>query len=464
MWRRSFSANTILIPLLVLLPVLTAIAYWPGLTGPLVLDDLPQLEPLIEQRDLDPSLLYRNYLLSTSGPLGRPVSMASFILDATTHGADIWWWKYDSLMYHLICGLLLTWLVALLTGLAAPPTINRWVVGLVAGGLWLLHPLQVSTVLYTVQRMTILSTLFVFAGLVSYTYGRTRQILDRESGWPAILASFGVFLPAAALSKESGVLLAAYITLVEFVICRFRGDSATERPLRLLHYALIASYLAGLLLLVLNFDRVVDAYAARDFSMTERVLTQFRVLVTYLFQILVPLPQLMGFFHDDIEVSTGLLTPPVTLVSMLVVLGLIAAAVGGVRRFPLVSFGVLFFFTSHALESTIFGLELMFEHRNYTGSPGILLGSLRAGGLRRTNPTGDGRDRHHRAGGFFRPHVAERDDMVDTGKNVPAHVRHASAVVAPEHPVHQRPRFRRGLRGCAQCASQGRWQPGPGTP
>ncbi len=366
--------------LLVLLLGLAVVAYLPGLGGPLLLDDLPQLGPLLEPGGQDPSMLYRNYLVSTSGPLGRPVSMASFILDATTHGPDTWWWKYDSLMYHLICGLLLIWLAAMLTRIAdSVAGVNPWVVGLIAGGLWLLHPLHVSTVLYTVQRMTILSTLFVFAGLVSYTYGRTKQMYGRSSGWLPVLMAFAVFLPAAAFSKESGLLLVAYITLVEFIVCRFRGDAATQKRLRLLHYVLIATYGAGLLLLLANFHYVLDGYVVRDFTLSERVLTQFRVLVTYLLQIAVPLPQLLGFFHDDLRVSTGLLEPTTTLPSIIFVTGMLIAAVALARRRPLLSFGLLFFFASQVLESSVFSIELMFEHRNYVGTSGVLLGLVALG-------------------------------------------------------------------------------------
>jgi hypothetical protein len=93
---------------------LTLLVYWAGLSGPLLLDDLPQLNGLIAQGASDTATLIRNYIVSTSGPLGRPVAMASFIGDAVTHGPDIWWWKYNNVMFHLINGLLVFWLTALL--------------------------------------------------------------------------------------------------------------------------------------------------------------------------------------------------------------------------------------------------------------------------------------------------------------------------------------------------------------
>jgi len=70
------------------------------------------------------------------------------------------------------------------------------------------------------------------------------------------------------------------------------------------------------------------------------------------------------------------LSPATTLPCLLFVIAIIAAAAGVARRHPVTSFGVLFFFASHALESTLFGLELMFEHRNYLGLSGVVIAVL----------------------------------------------------------------------------------------
>ena len=166
-------STVVALAILALVSILTVATYIPGLSGPLLLDDLPQLEPLIQQSANYPIELFGNYILSTSGPTGRPVAMATFIADAVTHGPDVWWWKYNNLMLHLISGLLVCWLTALLLQALPKKTgVDPWIAGIVVGGLWLLHPIQVSTVLYTVQRMTELSTLFVLAGLICYVKGR----------------------------------------------------------------------------------------------------------------------------------------------------------------------------------------------------------------------------------------------------------------------------------------------------
>ena len=67
-----FTALTL--ALLAAVMVTTFLVYLPGLSGPLLLDDLPQLNGIIEQSADDPATLFGNYIVSTSGPTGRPVA------------------------------------------------------------------------------------------------------------------------------------------------------------------------------------------------------------------------------------------------------------------------------------------------------------------------------------------------------------------------------------------------------
>jgi hypothetical protein len=81
----------------------------------------------------------------------------------------------------------------------------------------------------------------------------------------------------------------------------------------------------------------------------------------------------MGFYHDDMAVSKGLMTPVTTSGSILLLAALVALAVMLRRRQPVIALGILFFLVAHLMESTILPLDLMFEHRNYLASFGMLL-------------------------------------------------------------------------------------------
>ncbi|MEE4163656.1 MAG: hypothetical protein V2I25_14230 [Woeseiaceae bacterium] len=359
----------------ILMLALTWLIYFQGLGGPLLLDDSPQLQPILSQADSPPGDLVDAFAISTSGPLGRPVSMLTFVADAVLHGDDTRWWKHTNVLIHLACGILVFALTTVLVGhTQASPRIRPSMFGVAVTALWLLHPLQVSTVLYTVQRMTELSTLFVLAGLLCYALGRIAHERSAVRGWVLIGVAFGVFYPLGLLSKENAVLLPLYCTLLEIFVFRMQGHGSIGMQVKALHAFLALGYLICAVVVLFDVAGIVrDSYAYRDFSLAERVLTQPRVLVAYLLQILVPVPGQLGFFHDDIVVSRGFLDPATTLAAWLVVFALIGSAIVAWRRLPLYAFGILFFFATHLLESTVIGLELMFEHRNYLGLLGILL-------------------------------------------------------------------------------------------
>jgi tetratricopeptide (TPR) repeat protein len=101
----------------------------------------------------------------------------------------------------------------------------------------------------------------------------------------------------------------------------------------------------------------------------------------YLSLIFYPAPTRLSITHD-FEVSAALLRPWTTLPSLVAVAGLIALAIWRIRRWPFVSFAILFFFLNHAIESGIIGLEMVFEHRNYL--PSMFLFLPVAAGIART--------------------------------------------------------------------------------
>jgi hypothetical protein len=130
---------------------------------------------------------------------------------------------------------------------------------------------------------------------------------------------------------------------------------------------------SGVVFCIFKADRILGGYARRDFSLSERLMTESRVLVDYLGMLLLPAQQRMGFLHDDYVISKGLLDPSTTLLSTLLIVFLISGAILIRKKMPLVSLGILFFFAGHLLESTIISLELVFEHRNYLPSLGIFM-------------------------------------------------------------------------------------------
>ncbi len=112
---------------------------------------------------------------------------------------------------------------------------------------------------------------------------------------------------------------------------------------------------------------VLKGYPERDFTPYERVLTEFRVVLYYVTLLLYPAHHRLSLDHD-FAVSHSLLNPPTTLFAGLFVVFLIGLAFALARRSPLVSFCIFWYFLNLAIESSIFNLELLFEHRLYLPS------------------------------------------------------------------------------------------------
>lgn len=344
------------------------LVYWPGLSGPFMLDDFGSIADLGDRggvRDWD---TFRGFVFGGhAGTLGRPVSLASFLIDGTNWPTEPWPFKRTNLLIHLANGGLIGLLMLrVLRLLEFGRQDARWI-ALVATACWLLHPFLVSTTLYAVQRMAQLSTLFVFAGLNAYLYGRSFLATRPIRAYLVMSASIGFFTLIAMFSKENGILLPLLVGVVEFTIIasqkprlaplnRYWGILFIGVP-----FAFVALYLGDRVLR----DDFFDIVPPRHYSAFEGLLTQFRVLVDYLRHWFVPELYTTGVFQDHFLKSRGLLVPVTTLLSLLFHLVLISLAIVRRRRWPLFAFAVLFFYVGHSLESTVLNLELYFEHRNY---------------------------------------------------------------------------------------------------
>jgi len=360
--------------LLVML-LIAFLVYRPGLSGSFLLDDLPNLQQMGDDGGVVDGQTALNYVFGNrSGPAGRPVSMASFLLDGQDWPAPASRFKYTNLMIHLLCGLLVTWFSLLIFRIVRLRENTAQLLALLVAALWLLHPLNVSTTLYVVQRMTQLMLLFSLAALVLYLKGRL--LLQDKPYKGMMIMSLGLFPFGllAVLSKENGALLLVAIAALEVSV--FAGTVRTKMHRLWLAGGVLLPLLVIVGYLISNFAGLTAAYQFRPFSLTERLLTEGRIVIDYLFSIFAPVTSSFGLHRDDVVVSQGLFNPITTLICWLLIVGLLTVAVWQRRKQPILSFSILWFFGWHLLESTFLPLELYFEHRNYLPMIGPVLAAV----------------------------------------------------------------------------------------
>ncbi|MEM8561911.1 MAG: hypothetical protein AAGF57_06730 [Pseudomonadota bacterium] len=350
--------------------LLTLWIYWPGHTGPALLDDTTSVL-VIGDLTGEPGMAWDYVTGDTSGPLGRPVSIASFVLERLLLGDDLSHSKQINIILHVINGGLVVWLFALL--LRHVGTTCYLGLALALGACWLLSPLYVSTVLYVVQRMAMLAATFMLLSCISYCY--FRQALAAGSVSIKWLVAAILSFVLAVFSKENAVVVLPIIVLMEALWFQFR-DHKGQTMIWLQRATLTTMALGALgLLFIFDYESLAASYQHRHFDLNERLLTQSRILWDYLGQLYVPDVGRMGLYHDDYTVSTSTTSPPTTrlaLVAWAMVLGLGSLCLIWQWGRYLV-FCILWFIVGHSIEGSVFPLELYFEHRNYFPGIGLFL-------------------------------------------------------------------------------------------
>ncbi|HEJ84062.1 MAG TPA: tetratricopeptide repeat protein, partial [Desulfobacteraceae bacterium] len=233
--------------------------------------------------------------------------------------------------------------------------------------LWAINPVQTQAVTYVVQRMTSMAGLFYMMAMYFYLKGRTSTQGFSRNTLYFLFIICGIL---AMGSKENAITLPFSILLFDLFLIQGISRASVKRSFFLFLIMGIACLFLGILLkgpAILDLQDLVSRYQNRGFTLGERLLTGPRVILFYISLLVHPMPNRLCLEHD-IPISTGLLTPPSTLIAILVILAMIAAALSQAKKRPLISFCVIFFFLNHLIEGSIFPLELIFEHRNYLPS------------------------------------------------------------------------------------------------
>lgn len=350
--------------------------YWPGLQGLFFFDDHPNivLNRGVKVLDLSHDSLKRAWSSGISGQFGRPVSQLSFALNYYFSGFNPFAFKLTNLFIHSLNGVLIyLFSYQLLDSLQQRlnlKNVSLWA-ALVAV-VWLIHPIQLTSVLYVVQRMTSLSAFFLLLALILHVSARRRNQLDPVAVSQLILA-WCVFWPLSILSKETGILLPGFVAVYELIVRRSERGSLDSLGRLVLYLSILLVLGLGPYLASPFGQWIVAGYEIRSFSLLERLLTEPRVLWEYIQWIVFPTMGSFALFHDDIIVSTSLIAPWTTMAALAGLVGLSALAVAASRKFPLVSFGIAWFLVGHSLESSFIPLELVHEHRNYLPLFGLCL-------------------------------------------------------------------------------------------
>lgn len=353
-----------------------SIAYFNAFDVPFYFDDLDN----IKHPDLQMEVLTGEAVSKalTGGLLKtRPVTNFSFALNYYIGGYRVQGYHLVNLMIHITAGFLLFLLVKLTLALAGEGDDRRniYLISLLAALLWLVHPLCTQSVTYIVQRMNSLVSMLYLLSLVIYIYARIEQQDSSPGLRPKVIVLFFLSALAGVValgSKENAAMLPVTILVYEWFFFRQLSRSWLKRALPVV--GVIVLFIFTLAWLYTDghvFERIVGGYGNRDFTLTQRLLTQPRVILHYLSLIVYPDPNRLVLDYN-FPLSTSFFSPHITIYAILCIVGFIGIAMFIAQKERIISFCLIWFFLNLLIESTIIPLEMVYEHRTYLPSMGLI--------------------------------------------------------------------------------------------
>ena len=320
------------------------VLYANSLSAPFVFDDHQHIREnrFVHMQRFDLQDFYGAAVKSPDAK--RPVANISFALNHVLGGLDVVGYHAVNIAVHIINGVLVYVLASITFRLwTQSPRRGRSVPGtklsaLATALLFTAHPLQIQSVTYIVQRMNSMAVMFMLLALLLYIRGRLGT-----GGWRrgAIWALGAAAWVMALGCKPVAATLPLTILLYDLYFFR-RSAGQSFRWWRFMPESLVL-VAAALVVIFLGpdpFASLVDVYVLHEFTLPQRLLTQFRVLVFYGSLLLFPHPSRLNLLHD-IHASRSLVDPITTLISLGLIALLIVVAIVTARRFRVTSFCIV---------------------------------------------------------------------------------------------------------------------------
>jgi Flp pilus assembly protein TadD len=369
--------NRIHLKFLAILLLFTALGfsiYSNTLDSPFVFDDLARIKenPYIHLTQLN----FKDILkvgFSKRSSKNRPIGNISFALNYYFHKYDLRGYHVVNIIIHVLTGFFLYWFLKITLNL--PTVRSRYehpdLIAFFAALLWLVHPVNTQSVTYIVQRLNSMAAMFYVLSLLLYLNGRLTQTKPKSWLW-FVGSAFSWILALGC--KQNSATLPFFVFLYEWYFFQNLNREWLKHKLKYFIGIIIIFGFIALLYLGPNplekFTSFKD-FSNKEFTFTERVLTQFRVVIYYLNLFFFPHPSRLNLDYDY-PLSHSLFNPLTTLLSLCFIIGSLGLAVFLAKKERLISFGIFWFFGTLVIESSILPLAIIFEHRTYL--PYVLVG------------------------------------------------------------------------------------------
>lgn len=317
----------------------------------------------------------------------RYLALASFSFNYAAGGLNPFGYHLVNNLIHVINALLVYYLVGIT--FKAPVMVDSklsWRFIAFSGAfIFVSHPVQTQAVTYIVQRAASMATMFYLFSLIMYV---TARLISEESGKRIsayLIYALSIIAAVFAMkSKEIAITLPVIAVLYELF---FLNRISNLKRLFYLFPILLTMLIIPLSLLNIgggidNIAQDVDSSLREtvNISRTDYLMTQFRVIATYLRLLILPLNQSLDYSYTIYRSFSN----PHVFLSFLFLLAIFCCGVYLLYRsrnsdssLRLIAFGIFWFFITISVESSIIPIkDIIFEHRLYLPSIGFFIASV----------------------------------------------------------------------------------------
>jgi tetratricopeptide (TPR) repeat protein len=299
----------------------------------------------------------------------RPIALISFALNYYYHQYDPAGYHIVNIIIHILTGYFLYLFIA--TTLMIPSLRSQHdhpaLIAFLASLIWLVHPVQTQSVTYIVQRMNSMASMLFILSFWFYVKGRLVEVGRTKWLW---FTGSALFWLVSLGCKQITLMLPFLIILYEWYFLQNLSKDWFKRSLKLALGIGVLCVLVALIYTDFNpsekFSHLND-FSNNEFTITQRTLTQPRVVIYYLSLLIYPHPSRLNLDYD-FPLSYSLTNPITTLPALIIIIGLLILGLYLAKNNRLISFCIFWFFGNLVIESSVIPLAIIYEHRLYLPS------------------------------------------------------------------------------------------------
>lgn len=298
----------------------------------------------------------------------RFVTYFTFALNYHFHRYDLFGYHLVNILVHIINAGLVYWLTILLIDVLikrqqfAPD--KRQITAIVVAGIFLAHPIQTQAVTYLCQRFASLATLFYLLAVCLYLKARSADTRSRYWYYfSAFIAGItGMFTKQIVLTLPISIMFIEWIFFSKDIRNQKQPQTRWLFPVTILLFLIIPAVYSFDVKTIVFREYESLSHDGDTLNSVSYFLTQARVIWTYINLLFMPIGQNLLY---DYTASYSLFDPKV-LAGFAGIGMLLFIALKCRRNKPLITFGVLWFFTTLLVESSVIPIRhVIFEHRCY---------------------------------------------------------------------------------------------------